>query len=335
MILGGEASDARVATYVLRRGDVGPPALRDGPLVRPADAHATNTCHWRQRPLDSRIPSDAETTEALRVLRERYRTTIANTVAAFRRLSAQLAVIASAPEVVEALRRELHRVHGAAGSFGFPEASKLAAELEDAAIRWVSDPSLDVDRRAAMTAEFANALEACVLGEGNAAPTSVVVPLSPPPTRVNREGSSDSSKPERPESCPDLIIVEDDSTFVEMLRYALESSGFTFLHYAAGPDALDALLAMPVAHRSPLVLLDVDLPGLDGFSLHERLRIERPGVYTTVFLTARGGEAEQLRAYRAGAIDYVAKPVNLRILMAKIPSWLERSRRGAGGGGGT
>ena len=119
-----------------------------------------------------------------------------------------------------------------------------------------------------------------------------------------------------------------------MLRYALESAGFTFLHYATGPQALEGLLALNVGRRAPLVLLDVDLPGLDGFSLHERLRVERPGAYATVFLTARGGEAEQLRAYRAGAIDYLPKPVNLRILMAKIPTWLERSRRAAGGGAG-
>jgi CheY-like chemotaxis protein/HPt (histidine-containing phosphotransfer) domain-containing protein len=284
--------------------------------------------------VDSRTPSNAQTTEALRVLRERYRVTIANTVAAFRRLSAQLAVIASAPEVVEALRRELHRVHGAAGSFGFPEASRLAAELEETALRWVSNPSLDADRRAAMTADFANALEACVLGEGNAAPTSVVVSLQQPFTDSTRGQTIDASRPERAESCPDLVIVEDDSSFVEMLRYALESAGFTFLHYAAGPEALEGLLALNTGHRAPLVLLDVDLPGLDGFSLHERLRVERPGAYTVVFLTARAGEAEQLRAYRAGAIDYVAKPVNLRILMAKIPSWLERSRRGGSAAGG-
>jgi len=277
--------------------------------------------------LDSRTPSNAQTAEALRVLRERYRVTIANTVAALRRLSAQLAVIASAPEVVEALRRELHRVHGSAGSFGFPEASKLAAELEEAAIRWVTDPSLDADRRAAMTADFANALEACVLG-ANYTPSREALQLEP------RRDATDSGRTERVESCPDLIIVEDDATFVEMLRYALESSGFTFLHYATGPEALDGLLALSIGHRVPIILLDVDLPGLDGFTLHERLRVERPGAFATVFLTARGGEAEQLRAYRAGAIDYVPKPVNLRILMAKIPSWLERCRRGAGGGGG-
>jgi DNA-binding response OmpR family regulator len=104
------------------------------------------------------------------------------------------------------------------------------------------------------------------------------------------------------------------------------------LHYATGPDALDGLLSLSVGARVPIILLDVDLPGLDGFSLHERLRVERPGAFATVFLTARGGEAEQLRAYRAGAIDYVPKPVNLRILMAKIPSWLERCRRGGSGG---
>jgi CheY-like chemotaxis protein/HPt (histidine-containing phosphotransfer) domain-containing protein len=282
--------------------------------------------------VDSRNPQNAQTIEALRVLRERYRTTIANTVAAFRRLSAQLAVIASAPEVVEALRRELHRVHGSAGSFGFPEASRMAAELEEAAIRWVRDPSLDADRRAAMIAEFANSLEACVLGEGNAAPTSIVTSLSEP-VAGPVSGSESNPRCERIEGCPDLVIVEDDSSFVEMLRYALESSGFTFLHYASGPEALDGLLALNVGHRTPLILLDVDLPGLDGFSLHERLRVERPGVYTTVFLTARGGEAEQLRAYRAGAIDYVPKPVNLRILMAKIPSWLDRSRHGGISGG--
>jgi len=306
---------------------VGRPASRDGPLVRPADCSCDEHLSLAATPssaVDSRTPSKAETEEALRVLRERYRTTIANTVAAFRRLSAQLAVIASAPEVLEALRRELHRVHGAAGSFGFPEASKLAAELEEAAIRWVEDPRLDADRRAAMTLEFANALERCVLGEAGVGDPSFIAQLH----RAAIE-ATERSRPERSESCPEVIIVEDDTSFVEMLRYALESAGFTFLHYATGPEALDGLLSLNVGHRTPLVLLDVDLPGLDGFSLHERLRVERPGVYSTVFLTARGGEAEQLRAYRAGAIDYVPKPVNLRILMAKIPNWLERARPGS------
>ena len=267
--------------------------------------------------MDRRIPSNADTNDALRVLRERYRATIANTVAALRQIASQLASAPSAPEVVDALRRELHRVHGTAGSYGFADASRLAAELEQAAVRWAIDPAMDLDRRSSMTAEFADALEWCVEGSGSVhAP-----PRAPAPaTRAPAEAGDTARHAE-------LIIVEDDPALVEMLSYAFTTAGLSFRHFATGPEALDGLLALDVGARRPVILLDVDLPGLDGFSLHERLRVERPGAFTTIFLTARAGEAEQLRAYRAGAIDYVPKPVNLRILMAKLPSWLDLPRR--------
>ena len=267
--------------------------------------------------MDRRIPSNADTTEALRVLRERYRATIANTVAALRRLSAQLAANPSAPEVVDALRRELHRIHGTAGSYGFTDASRLAAELEHAAIRWTTEPDLDRDQRASMTRDFAEALELCVEG---ASAVSHAPPKPTPPGASPRTSSHAGLT-------ADVILVEDDPSLVEMLTYAFSTAGLAFLHFATGPEALDGLLAMEVGNRRPLLLLDVDLPGLDGFSLHERLRVERPGMFTTVFLTARAGEAEQLRAYRSGAIDYLPKPVNLRILVAKLPSWLDLPRR--------
>ena len=262
-----------------------------------------------------RIPSNADTNEALRVLRERYRGTIANTVAALRQIAGQLAASPTAPEVVDALRRELHRIHGTAGSYGFADASRLAADLEQAAVRWAIDPAMDVDRRANMTAEFADALELCV--EGATAGQDHPQPSSP----ASATTVSDSTR------AAELIIVEDDPSLVEMLSYAFTTAGLSFRHFASGPEALEGLLAMEIGARRPVILLDVDLPGLDGFSLHERLRIQRPGAFTTVFLTARAGEAEQLRAYRAGAIDYLPKPVNLRILIAKLPSWLDLPRR--------
>jgi CheY-like chemotaxis protein/HPt (histidine-containing phosphotransfer) domain-containing protein len=265
--------------------------------------------------VDHRIPSNADTNEALRVLRERYRATIANTVAALRQIADQLSADPSAPEIVDALRRELHRIHGTAGSYGFADASRLAADLEQAAVRWAIDPRMDMDRRASMTAEFADALELCVEGT-----TTMKVP--PRPQTAAPPPATDATRQ------TELIIVEDDPSLVEMLSYAFTTAGLSFRHFASGPEALDGLLALEVGARRPVILLDVDLPGLDGFSLHERLRVERPGAFTTVFLTARAGEAEQLRAYRAGAIDYVPKPVNLRILMAKLPSWLDLPRRG-------
>jgi CheY-like chemotaxis protein/HPt (histidine-containing phosphotransfer) domain-containing protein len=270
--------------------------------------------------VDRRIPSNADTNDALRVLRERYRSTIANTVAALRQIAEQLRLSPAAPEVVDALRRELHRIHGTAGSYGFADASRLAAELEQAAVRWAIDPTMDLDRRSSMTADFAEALELCVEGS----PSTHASPAPRAPQAAPRVPSEKCDGARQME----LIIVEDDPSLVEMLSYAFTTAGLSFRHYATGPEALDGLLSMEVGNRRPVLLLDVDLPGLDGFSLHERLRVERPGVYTTVFLTARAGEAEQLRAYRAGAIDYLPKPVNLRILMAKLPSWLDLPRRG-------
>jgi CheY-like chemotaxis protein len=299
-------------------------------------------------------PKEQEVNEALRVLRERYRASVANTVAGFRYLAAQLTVKPENAEVLESLRRELHRVHGTAGSFGFPDASRLAGVLEARAMRWATEPAADRGARGAIIAHFASALEAHVVGmpappappharphaPGTAPGQSVpdesglrTADNKPPPAPVPSSESAtvrDAPEAVSPQAAvlipvPDVIFVEDDPSLTEMLRYTLQATGYTFKHYGTGPEALEALLALKTGQRRALVLLDVDLPGLDGFSLHERLRAARPDTFAVVFFTAHAAEAEQLRAYRAGVIDYVTKPINMRILMAKIPSWLARA----------
>jgi DNA-binding response OmpR family regulator/HPt (histidine-containing phosphotransfer) domain-containing protein len=127
---------------------------------------------------------------------------------------------------------------------------------------------------------------------------------------------------------PDVIVIEDDRALADMLQFALRSTGLTHRVFDNGRAALDAILAMNTLGRRPLLLLDVDLPGIDGYTLHERLRVERPGAFQVVFITVHAAEAEQIRALRAGALDYILKPLNLRILMAKVPLWVERARRG-------
>src|ERR687895_550759 len=132
-------------------------------------------------PLAPPNPKDVkDVNEALRVLRERYRASVANTVAGFRYLAAQLTVKPESAEVLESLRRELHRVHGTAGSFGFPDASRLAGVLEARAVRWAADPTFDRGTRGAIIAHFASALEAHVCG------------MPAPPTPGARSGQSGS-----------------------------------------------------------------------------------------------------------------------------------------------
>lgn len=127
---------------------------------------------------------------------------------------------------------------------------------------------------------------------------------------------------------PEIVLIEDDAALSDMVQYVLRSAGLTFRAYANGEAALEALISFRTDGRRPLVLLDVDLPGLDGHSVHERLRAERPDAYSVVFITGRAGEGDQVRALRAGALDYVSKPVSLRTLAGKIPLWRERAAAG-------
>jgi len=127
---------------------------------------------------------------------------------------------------------------------------------------------------------------------------------------------------------PDVIVVEDDAALSEMIAFALDAKGLSHRSYATGPEALAALLEIRVLGRPPIILLDVDLPGMDGHSLHERLRLERPGAFHVVFISLHTSEQDQLRALQGGALDYLSKPISLRVLMAKLAVWRERTRAG-------
>jgi DNA-binding response OmpR family regulator len=124
---------------------------------------------------------------------------------------------------------------------------------------------------------------------------------------------------------PDVIVVEDDTSLSDMLEYALRAGGYTYRTFPDGNAAYAALIEMRAGGRRPIVLLDIDLPGMDGHSLHERLRAERPGAFIVVFLSVHSAEGDQVRALHAGAWDYMTKPLNVRVLMAKLPVWLARA----------
>ncbi|OLC96525.1 MAG: hypothetical protein AUJ00_04065 [Gemmatimonadetes bacterium 13_1_40CM_3_70_6] len=121
-----------------------------------------------------------------------------------------------------------------------------------------------------------------------------------------------------------MILVEDDPALADLLEYGLRARGYRFLSYRNGSDALRELLALEVAGTRPVVLLDVDLPGLDGYSVLDALERGRPGAFRVVFTTVHGGEAEQLRGLEAGALDYLVKPISLRVALEKIRRWVGR-----------
>ena len=119
---------------------------------------------------------------------------------------------------------------------------------------------------------------------------------------------------------PRVLIVEDNRNLALGLRSNLEYEGYE----AEVADDGATALGRARTRSHDLIVLDVMLPGLDGFGLLRTIRDE--GVTTPVLmLTARGDEADKVHGLRSGADDYVTKPFALRELLARIAALLRRS----------
>ena len=119
-----------------------------------------------------------------------------------------------------------------------------------------------------------------------------------------------------------VLIVEDEQHLAEVLRFNLEAEGFHADVVDNGDGAL-ARLFDPDAHFD-LVVLDVMMPGKDGFAVVSELR-QRQNFVPVLMLTARGRPEDVLKGFAAGADDYLAKPTELAILLARIGGLLRRS----------
>jgi DNA-binding response OmpR family regulator len=119
-----------------------------------------------------------------------------------------------------------------------------------------------------------------------------------------------------------VLIVEDEQHLAEGLRFNLEAEGYDADVVDTGERALHRLQddAAPV----DLVVLDVMLPGKDGFTVVSELRAARNFV-PVLILTARGRPEDVLKGFAAGADDYLPKPTELAILLARIGGLLRRS----------
>jgi CheY-like chemotaxis protein len=144
----------------------------------------------------------------------------------------------------------------------------------------------------------------------------------PPPTAAGPVGTAASAP--APEAgtaqgrSVDVVVVEDDEMLVPLLQHTLEAQGLTVVVLSDGPAAVRALTGSPPLHAR-LVLLDVDLPGSSGLEVLRKLKAQDVLTGTNVImLTARSTEAEVLDALELGAVDHVAKPFSLAVLMHRV-----------------
>ena len=118
-----------------------------------------------------------------------------------------------------------------------------------------------------------------------------------------------------------ILVVEDEQHLAEGLRFNLEAEGYQVEVTETGEAALETLAREPSGFD--LVVLDVMLPGKDGFQVISELRGAGQFI-PTLMLTARGHPDDVLRGFTAGADDYLAKPFDLSILMARLRGLLRR-----------
>ncbi len=122
---------------------------------------------------------------------------------------------------------------------------------------------------------------------------------------------------------PLIVLVEDEDHLAQGLLFNLEAEGYRTHHEADGVAALDWLLT--TEETPAAVLLDVMLPGRDGFSIAAALR-EAGSFVPIIMLTARGRTEDILEGFAAGADDYVTKPFDLEVLLARVTGVLRRLR---------
>lgn len=120
---------------------------------------------------------------------------------------------------------------------------------------------------------------------------------------------------------PLIAVVEDEEHLAQGLLFNLEAEGYRTHHEADGDAALDWLLNTPEPPAA--VLLDVMLPGQDGFSIVRALR-EAGRFIPVLLLTARGRSEDIVEGFSAGADDYIPKPFDLSVLLARLSGLLRR-----------
>lgn len=207
-----------------------------------------------------------------------------------------------------------HKLRGMLGTFGLPQGSELAGEVEE----MLREPGLPPVLR---LSELAQELRAIVKAGPPATGTDPVNADASPVASVAGEGARAD---ELADATVDVVLVDDDAVLAELVLHALETRGYTAMVISDGRIALDTLTgAAPL--RSRLLLLDVDLPGLDGLAVLRQLTAAGVTSTTpTIMLTVRASEREILESLQSGAVDHVTKPFSMPVLMERIRLALER-----------
>jgi FixJ family two-component response regulator len=115
-----------------------------------------------------------------------------------------------------------------------------------------------------------------------------------------------------------VVIVDDDELIRDALRGLLKEAGFSALAFASAEDFLNS----GDLERTACLIIDIRMPGLSGLELQSRLIASRKRI-PIIFITAQGDEKMRMQALRAGAVEFLTKPLNDDVLLEHVRAALE------------
>lgn len=118
-----------------------------------------------------------------------------------------------------------------------------------------------------------------------------------------------------------ILVVDDEQDIVDLISYNLSKEGYKVVTASNGTEAVQ----QATKHLPDLVILDIMMPGMDGFEVCRALRQQASTSTTAImFLTAKSGEIDQILGLELGADDYIQKPISPRVLVARVKTILRR-----------
>lgn len=242
------------------------------------------------------VPDD-ETEQALREGRSRFVAGFSQRLRAMGDLLAAFRAGDPAPHAP--LRQAAHKMAGLAGMLGFPTVSQHAAALEHALTTEPIDGQAASDALDLMGTAFTGDLSGSV------------------PSWAAGAAAASGAR---------VLLVEDDPEQRQLVAAGLRSAGFRVITAESGPEGIE----LAKAERPDVILLDVDLPGLDGLTVCRRLKLE-PALATVpiIFCTARGELMDRMSAFALGADAYVTKPYEPAELVMRVRRLVGRATPGA------
>ncbi|MBU54413.1 MAG: hypothetical protein CL920_37420 [Deltaproteobacteria bacterium] len=227
------------------------------------------------------------------------------------------------------LRNMVHQIAGSAPTFGFRALGQSAKNFEAVITNRIqlghhTDDDQerlhalfqDLKSNASLDSEHTQNKRWTQSYSSTNAPDTKVTPAAPFPvqTRKNHTEISVASGAQGAEH-PTILLVEDDPFLMQMMTMSLSEDGYACHVAEDGETALQLAKKL----RPELILLDLMLPKVDGFSVCNQLR-KTPSLHDVpiIILTSSVSESDIIKAYELGADDYLTKPVNTRVLLAKI-----------------